>query len=215
MLSIGEYAQRAGISARAVRYRIADGSLPARKIGGRWVIDGDHRPPQTRRAGRKLSAASFDLLAGFMDGDDAGMTPDARRRARERAHRIGDGGVEQVREFSRRPDVIVGTYRTSAQDLEELRHDARLHLTGISHPDAEVYGPVLDAYVSPSDHADIELFHMLEPVPRSAANVTLRMQNPPPRVRKLHLIADLLDDGDPRSQHEAELMLNRLMQAMR
>lgn len=124
-------------------------------------------------------------------------------------------GVEQVREFAIRPDLTVEQYRASADDLAELRSDRRLTYTGVSHEDAEVYGPVIDAYVSRSDCDDIALFHMLEPVRRAEANVALRVQDPPPQIHRLHVIADLLDDGAPRSTIEAERLMSGLLQAQR
>ena len=211
MLSIEEYAQRAGISPRAVRFRVSEGKLPARKVAGRWVIQDSSETPRALRPGRKINAKSFDLLAAYLDGDRAEMTPDDHRRAAERAHRIRQFGVEQVREFARRPDISVGRYRASAEDLSELRESPQLRLTGVSHRDAEVYGPVVDAYVSSADRGELALFHLLQPVPRALANVALRAQNPPPQVRMLHVIADLLDDQDPRSLTEAKRLLVALV----
>ena len=43
-LSIAEAASSLGKSVRQVRYMIDNGRLPARKIGGRWVIDSDALP---------------------------------------------------------------------------------------------------------------------------------------------------------------------------
>lgn len=211
MLSIQEYAQRAGITPRAVRFRIDDGSLLAHKVAGRWVIPEPQEAPRALRPGRKIRARSFDLLAAYLEGDDARMSADDRRRAAERMQRIKKLGVEQVGEYAQRPDIPVSRYLASPRDLAELRTDPRLRLTGISHRDAEVYGPVVDAYVSRADHDDIELFHMLEPAPHGRANVTLRIQDPPPTVRHLHVIADLLDDQDPRSLTEARRLLAALV----
>lgn len=215
MLSIQEYAQRAGISPRAVRFRIKEGTLAARKAGGTWMIAEEPGEVVARRPGRRLSARSFDLLAAYLDGEDATLTSDERRRAAERASRVLQLGVRQVGEFAQRPEIPVEWFLARNDDLAELRDDRRLVFTGVSHRDSEVYGPVIDAYVSRADRDEIELFHMLEPASRSGANITLRVQDPPPEVRRLHVIADLLDDHSARSHSEAERLFAELMRPFR
>ena len=212
MLSIQEYAERAGISPQAVRKRIRTGRLPARKVGRAWVIADDVDAPRPQRPGRKLSAATFDELAAYLDSAEVGLHPDKLRRARERASLIARHGLPQITEYARRPDLHVHRFRADDADVAELRVDPRLELTGISHPDAEVYGASVDAYVSSETLDDIELFHMLDPAKRREANIVLRVQDPPPRARRLHVIADLLDDHHARSITEAERLLSQLVQ---
>ena len=66
---------------------------------------------------------------------------------------------------------------------------------------------MLDAYVLSDVRDEIVLFHMLGPAESRSANVVLRVQDPPPEVRRLHVIADLLDDPNPRSRAEASRLL--------
>ena len=215
MISIQEYAERAGISPQAVRKRILNGRLPARKVGREWAIADDVDIPGLQRPGRKLSTAAFDELAAYLDGEKTGLHSDKLRRARERASMINRHGLPQVQEYARRPDLHVHRLRADNADVAELRSDPRLELTGISHPDAEVYGTAVDAYASPEALDDIELFHMLDPAGRREANVVLRIQDPPPRARRLHVIADLLEDHHARSIAEAERLLGLLLQERR
>lgn len=215
MYSIQEYAQDAGISARAVRLRIARGAVPAEKVGGTWVIADVGRARPRQKQGRRLSSRSFDLLADLLDGEGARLSPDERRRAQHRARRIADGGLRQVREFGRRPGLEIRTFRAGPEDLRELAADARLSATGLMHPQAEVYGSMVDAYVSSEDADEIELFHLLEPAANPDSNVRLRIQSPRPQVRRLHVIADLLDDHSPRSRAEAERLLQLLTDEVR
>lgn len=116
-----------------------------------------------------------------------------------------------MKEFGRRPDLTVRTFRASQDDLGEMLADRRLVGTGVMHPDAEVYGPVVDAYVTPADAEEIELFHLLAPSVGSEANIRLRIQDPPPQVRRLHVIADLLDDHSVRSWREARRLLSQVI----
>lgn len=210
MQSIQEYAKRAGVSPRAVRFQVAEGRIAARKVGRQWMIEENGRPPN-RGAGRRLSSKSFDHLAAFLDNEGAGLSTDQRRRAKERARKILTQGISQVRRDAERPDLRVEQYRASAEDFEELHSRTDLALTGISHPDAEVYGRKLDAYVSSEAHEEIVLFHMLEQAGPGSANVVLRVQDPPPDVRRLHVIADLLDDPNPRSRAEASRLLGLIV----
>lgn len=207
MQSIQEYAKQAGVSPRAARLLAAQGRIPARKIGGRWMVERTHRL-HSRGPGRRISSRAFDHLAAYLDGDGDSLSPDQRRRARERAGRIAETGIAQVRRYAERPDSSVEHFLASKEDFDELRARSDLTWTGISHPDAEVYGRVLDAYVSSEMREEIVLFYMLEPAAPGAANVVLRVQDPPPVVRRLHVIADLLEDPSPRSRAEASRLLD-------
>ncbi|UEJ81511.1 helix-turn-helix domain-containing protein [Brachybacterium halotolerans subsp. kimchii] len=211
MLTVSDFARRAGISSRAVRQRIQAGTLEAQRAGRAWLLPESALPAAARRPGRRLSVQSFDQLAAYMDLDDGALAADERRRARERATMLRERGLDRVVEFARRSGLVVRHLFASDDDLAELRAEGRLVPTGVSHPDAEVYGPVIDAYVSSVDCRDIELFHLLEPVDRSRSNVILRVQDPPPVVRRLHVIADLLDDRTERSRLEAERLFAELM----
>lgn len=215
MYGIQDYARRAAISPRAVRLRIERGVLPAEKVGGIWVISEDDGWEPRQRSGRRLSSGSFDLLADLLDGDTLRMSPDEKRRAAQRARRIAEHGLSQVREFGRRPDLDVKHLHASPEDLQELHDDDRLARTGPMHPLAEVYGHMVDAYVRPRDLEQLVLFHLLEPARHRAANVRLRVQDPLPRVRRLHVIADLLDDRSPCSRAEAGRLLDRLLEESR
>lgn len=210
MLSVTEYARRAQITPRAVRARIERGTLAAEKAGGLWWVRED-AVRSLRRPGRRLSAASFDQLAACFDEDDRVLTPDERRRARERVHRIHAGGLRQVQTYARRSDMEVRAFVASMADLDELQTDERIVRTGVSHPSAEVYGPVLDGYVTREDAEDIELVHLLAPAVDGKQNVRLRIVPEVPDVRLLHVIADLLDDRHARSRSEAERLLGEVV----
>lgn len=210
MRSIAEYASQAGVSPRAVRLRAASGHLAAHKVGGRWVIEA--KPEKSPRGGgRRLSAHSFDVLADFLDGEEQRLSADQRRRAKERALKIRALGIDQVKRYAERPDLHVERFKASGEDFDEISSRGDIAPTGISHPLAEVYGSIVDAYVSRAVRDEIELFHLLEPAEGVEANVVLRVQDPPPKVRSLHVIADLLGDPNARSRSEAERLFRRMM----
>lgn len=211
MWSVEAYAQQSGISARAVRFRIHAGSLSARKVAGTWVVEEEPKFAVRRPAGRKMSEKSFGNLAAYLEHDDAVLSADERRRASQRARRLRVEGLPLLRHFADRSDLVLERYRGSAEDIEELRGASHLAFTGVSHPDAEVYGPVVDAYVDHDLRDQVTLFHMLEPVVPGEETIRLRVQESVPRVRRLHVIADLLDDCHPRSQAEAQRLFDHLM----
>lgn len=210
METVSHYARRAGLTPRAVRARIERGSLDAVMEGGRWFVL-DHSDAAPRRRGRLLSSASFDLLAAYADDDLTGLTQDERRRAKERMARLRSGGLAEVRALSRRPDMRVKRFRAGDADLQELREEPRLSLTGVSSPLSRVYGPIVDGYVDHGDSARLELFHMLEPVQPGEQNVVLRLVPRRPTVRALHVVADLLDDGHARSRVDAGRLLAEVL----
>lgn len=210
MESVSQFARRAGVTPRAVRARIARGSLDARLEGGRWFVT-EHADAAPRHRGRRLTSASFDRLAAYADGDTGLLTPDEKRRARERMERMRTGGVDAVQTYARRSDMVTEHFHATAADLEELRHEPSLALTGVSSQLSEVYGPVIDAYVGPADASRLALFHVLEPVSPGEQNVQFRVVPRPPKVRRLHVLADLLDDRHARSRAEAARLLSEIL----
>lgn len=82
-----------------------------------------------------------------------------------------------------------------------------LSLTGISSDISQVYGSMVDAYVSSQDLENIIFLYNLLPASVDSANIILRECDEPPHILPLHVAVDLLDLGDPRSSAEAERIL--------
>lgn len=89
-LTIRQTADRLGKSERQVRYMIQQGSLPARKDGGRWVIDASD---VTVSPGQKQAAERRDdrLRAAVEDALELSARPSKRRFSLQdlRAFKVG------------------------------------------------------------------------------------------------------------------------------
>ncbi|MFD4356095.1 hypothetical protein ACFWPX_26340 [Nocardia sp. NPDC058518] len=82
-MNVADYAELAGVSPRRVRALARAGAVPARKVGGRWVVDAPR--PVRRAARRPLSEASQRALVRALHARSLGeLTGQARARTAER-----------------------------------------------------------------------------------------------------------------------------------
>lgn len=241
-LSLPEAAESLGVNERRVRQRIADGSLRARKVGGRWLIDeADLAGAGERRAGRPLSALSAWALVGAaveLAGEEEGsgrmgdLLADvapvvrARSRARLRAYRDhvlgslpddGEAGVTRSASDLRnllRNRADRALYSVSPMDLDDLRADDRLSLSGLSNPDSVIAsGGVVEGYLRREDLGPIVEDYLMVGVTKSEANVFLHVvdEHYPLRWESLSkaldswlvLAADLAEHRRPREEARA------------
>lgn len=181
-VSVAEAAQRLDVHVQRVHQRIADGSLPAVKVGHQWVIEeGDIERLGKRPPGRPLSAQSaWDIVA--LAHDKSVHLPSPRRSVAERRlkslmqvardrdeDRVSADLLHILRNHAER-----SVHHVSPRDLPDLRQDARLHLSGISHPDSGIAsGAFVEAYVSPQDLAQLVDDYLLVPASADSANVIL------------------------------------------
>lgn len=207
MMSVQEYAQEAKVSERSVRARLERGMLQGRKLGSRWVVDAI---PATHRssAGRPISFEAFNALARYCDGQLSVLSAEERRRAKERASAIQEQGPASVERYRARRGLKVHHLLAPPAEIPAILEDPALSLTGISSDISQVYGSMVDAYVSSQDLESIIFLYNLLPASADLANVILRECNEPPHILPLHVAVDLLDLGDPRSSAEAERILH-------
>lgn len=87
VLGVAAAAVDLGVSPRRVRQMLADGVLAGERVGRAWVIESEqlrqveHRRPEV---GRPWSAASAWAVLGLADGEEPGLSPVERFRARKR-----------------------------------------------------------------------------------------------------------------------------------
>ncbi|WP_330475801.1 helix-turn-helix domain-containing protein [Terrabacter sp. C0L_2] len=204
-ISVAEAARRLGVGERRVQQRIADGSLPAERIGQRWAIDErDLLPVQNQRdPGRPISersawaviAASLVLLSA----------PD-ERRAEGASHWLSNlASSERIRARNRLRDILVRNpkaaaevdiaqvagelrmllgnranrlaLRASPRDLADLRADDRLALAGLSSRDSAIAaGELVEGYIDAAGFDAVVDDYLLEQVQREDdANVILHV----------------------------------------
>lgn len=216
-VSVSEAADRLGVNAQRVHQRIADGSLPAIRIGHQWVIDeADLARLDRRPAGRPLSAKSawsLAIVAAALDADGfpqshpsasvsgsqptpapvaSELAPWDRSRARARLRQLLDKAVPSQGndDESQAADIAAELrsllrkraqrhlWRSAPRDLEELRSDGRISLSGISLPSSGLASAdIVEGYIA-EQHLDnlVDEFLLREAV-HAEANVVLHVVN--------------------------------------
>lgn len=170
-ISVPKAAERLGVSERRIQQRIEDGSLPAERIGGRWVIESAdlHRLAE-RSPGRPLSnrmAWSLIRRAAGESPSSIGLAPAERSRINKRLAEIAasDNPAPLLRRLlSNRADRLL--YRASPRDLPALRADPHLSMSGLSHPDSGMAAAdLVEAYVARDHLADLVDRYLLDEAP--------------------------------------------------
>lgn len=210
MLSVPEYAKGARMAESTVRLLAAQGKILAQQVGNRWVVNEWPRRAAGPRVGRPISSRSFDDVADLMDGAADQMSPDRRRRARERRARIEKLGLPEIGRLARRADLRIVSLRAPAEVVNRLLESVQDQLTGVSSPWSEVYGPIVDAYASEEFAASLVRGGDARAVARDDANIVLRVSKEASKVRRLHVIADLLEDSHARSRSEAKRLFEEM-----
>ena len=232
-ISVPEAAARLGVSPARIRQRIADGSLVAEKIGGRWLVDLSVSPGGQGR-GRPVKAdvvwfaisladpasrqgdASEPAFSGAISqpDDPVKSSVSSLRRAQQRlaeaasAARVGadEGGpVDLLLEWlGNRAERRL--YRVADRDFQPLGEDERLLLSGVSHPRSGMQDPrIVEGYVAAGDLEGLVRDHWLDPIGvDQTPNVILHVAPARPReVSALMLAADLAEQGGPREMLRA------------
>ena len=223
LISAPEAAVQLGVSRTRIQQRIQDGSLPARKVGRQWVIDqadlreiAHHTDP-----GRPLSRASAGALIAVAADVADHLSPWAKSRARARLARLleeapherdlDDFAVLMLRTLGHR--AARELYRASPLDLAGLRDDARMHLSGLSSPKAEMSAlDVVEGYSRAGDRDALVRDHLLVPASADRANVVLHVVDEavdPERYKDIDLViaADLAEHPGPRERARAQELL--------
>ena len=229
-ISVAEAASRLGVNVQRVHQRIADGSLPAERVGHQWTVeDADVARLHGRPTGRPLSARSAWVLALVAAAEVSTASefaaPD-RSRARVRLRRL----LDDARELSAAQDQEAASaelaarlrsllrgraerrlFRASPRDLPDLRSDARVALSGISLPQAGIASAdIVEGYAAASDAGALVDDFLLMDADHRSANVVLHVLDPATAwlhvVRPDHwllMAADLAEHHRPRETARA------------
>lgn len=232
-ISVSEAAARLGVVAQRVRQRIQDGSLPAERVGGQWIIDEKDlaRVSDSTAPGRPLSERSAWALVAAAE-DNAVLlrslsAPD-RSRARARLRNLAAAWHDEPHESLRLLSVFMRNraarrcYLVAQRDLKDLRNDPRIRLSGLSHPESGLAsGDVVEGYLSVDDLGDVIEDYLLRGVDRDGANVFLHVVSPESEQslslldqvwNGLLMAADLSEYDGPRERHRAMELLDDLAQ---
>lgn len=197
-ISTSQAAERLGISGRRLHALLAEGRIPAQRVGGQWVIDAADLAPYraaARSAGRPLSRRSVWQLIRHGSGvaseaaDVPSLSPIERYRLSQRLERLARSPEPLtllVTMLATRADKV--ELSAAVADLAGLRLDPRIRLSGLSHPAAGLLANAgVEAYVDGSHvaaltkdwfltgvtagHRPNVLLHVMDDVPQELGNV--------------------------------------------
>lgn len=209
LIGVREAAARLSVSPRRVLQRIADGTLPAVRVGNQWAIEEARVPLGLPQPSRPLSRRTAWALLATLAGETPGGSATERARLATYAQRLRDADDPAVllrAWMARRAERH--ELRAAAGDLDDLRDDDRLRLAGVSAPNSFVVGRLVQAYVTADDVDDLVEDYLLVPAPRQDGNVLLHVAAPLPDTTRWAVLAtDLAEHlGSRESARVAELV---------
>ncbi len=234
-VSVREAARRLGVGVARVHQRIADGSLPAERIGSQWAVDEASLAAvlESGAPGRPLSARSAWALVTLSQAPESalsGLAAAERARAQRRLRQLlrmsmaaqpSEAQVHDQASLLRswlRNRAVRRLYRASPLDLPDLRADERVLLSGLSHPQSAIAsGDVVEGYVRASDLDALVQDYLLSPsaADRAAAVVLHVTPSEAPdelgSIPLLLLAADLAEHRRPREEARAAELLRELV----
>jgi excisionase family DNA binding protein len=232
-VSVAEAARRLGVGVSRMHQRIADGSLPATRVGSQWIIDEAALAPlaELRPPGRLLSQRSaWALVAASQDNQlvlDV-LASVERSRARDRLRRILMLAMEAPSEAQIHAVAALlrswlhnragrQLYRASPRDLSDLREDDRTALSGVSHASSGIAaGDLVEGYIDADHLAAVVDDYLLSPAGNGRdANVVLHVVSAVipagiGRSAPLTLAADLAEHRSPREEARAAEILREI-----
>jgi excisionase family DNA binding protein len=212
-ISVAEAAARLGVTPRAVQKAIQSGGLSASRVGRIWLLDEQEIAvprPSSRPMSQRVAWAFLDLLDG---GPASAVAPSERSRLRVKRKQLlieSDPAALLRALLPKRSERM--QLRVAEADLEELRVDPRLVLSGISDPRSRMSASSqVEGYVRQDVARDLQLdFRMSS---RGAPNVVIRSVPAavlPVRASLPMVAADLADWGGPREAAAAAALIHRL-----
>ena len=234
-ISVAETAKRLDVGVARVHQRIADGSLPAIRIGSQWVIDEASLSSvaESNIPGRPLSRRSaWALIAASLEDQHSIelLAPTERSRAKDRLRRLlaqsspeaplSEDSVHAMASLLRswmRNRAERRLYRASPRDLPDLRDDDRVALSGLSDARSGIAsGDLVEGYIGIVDVAVAIDDYLLSPVGADQdANVILHVvfsdtHDSIDDIAPLQLAADLAEHRRPREEARAAELLREI-----
>lgn len=222
-LSVPDLASRLRISESRARRLVRSGRIQAQRVGGVWVIDeadaAKYQPGAP--AGRPLSERSAWLFALYLQEFPEGSGAEIlhlpaidKHRLKRRRQRLQEASdpVSLIRSLMvRRAETA--EYSSNPADVAGLREDPRVHLSGVSHPEAGLLpSSELEAYVSRKDLVSlVKDWLLVQPRPGLQANIVLHLaEKIPEELPPLVIAADLADWPGVREQEAACRIIRRI-----
>ncbi|MDA8118360.1 MAG: helix-turn-helix domain-containing protein [Actinomycetota bacterium] len=211
-LDVRSVAEILELSERRVRQLIDSGDLPARRAGGRFLVEEAQVPrsrPTTRPMSPRIATAFIDWISGYQP---SGLSNSERSRLREKLQRLyaTPEPADLLRSWLRRHDQVLAL-QVAARDVAAVREDPRFIPSGVSDDRSGLSaGHEAEGYVQSRDVADLRARYLM--VERLPTNVWLHVvERPIPRPAPLGLvIADLARRDGPREDQRVLEMLRGL-----
>jgi excisionase family DNA binding protein len=222
LISVSQAAERLGVSDRRLRVLLAEGRIPAQRVGRQWVVDTIDlaRHQGTRAAGRPLSRRSAWLLicdGSGLTSDMAGIArpaPVERYRLKQRLQRLTEDPDPLnllLSMLARRADKLEVSAATA--DLAGLLMDPRLRLSGVSHPAAGLLSNAeVEAYMD-ARHVEalIKDWFLTRVTAGRQPNVLLPvMEDVPQELGLMAIATDLAERGGVRVRQAAQAIIEGL-----
>lgn len=198
-VGVQECAQILGVSDRRVRAMIESGLLPARRVGGRWLVD-ESAVPRSRRASRAMSERMAWALLEVLAGQIPDVAASERARLEEKAAALlrGRDAARLLRSWLPRRAELV---RLSAapSDLPELRADERFVVSGVSDPRSGMSAAgEAEGYVMRADLPSLTRDFLLSSAGHPNVWLHVSDRRLPAEVPPALIAADLADHDGPR-----------------
>ncbi len=212
-VGVGSAARYLQISERRVRQLIVDGGLPARREGGRWLIDQaalNRAVLVSRPMSPRIAWAMIALLEGQRPPD---LRSDERHRLAAKVAQLKsvEKPVQLLQSWLSRRANRAG-YSMAGGDVTDLLADPRIVVSGISDERAGLSsGREAEGYVQVKELEVLASDYLL--VSSRQANVWLHVcdREIPRPVPVAVVIADLADSNGPREIAAARSLLDELL----
>ena len=198
-----------GVSDRRARAILAAGQLPARQVAGRWLVE-EADLPRSRASARPMSPRMAWALIGLLSGDqpDDVAPPELTRLRHKREQLLDDADPPRLLRSWLRRRAERRQVSIASRDLDELRSDPRVLLSGISDPRSELSAAgEAELYAAHSELEMLSRDYLFSASGRP--NVTIHVTDRPlPAVAPAGLVvADLADYDRPREDKRAMELL--------
>ncbi|MEV8565914.1 helix-turn-helix domain-containing protein [Streptomyces sp. NPDC051322] len=215
-LSVSEAAERLGVSRQRILARIHAGELPARLVGGRWVLmleDVDELVG-ARSNGRPMAGRIAWGLLDLLDGGNAHWLT-ASERSRLRSRLRSRPSIEQVSRWVRRRSRVLWLRGHTAALPRLLAFEGAVP-TGASAPGQDIVDPRrVEVYLRQHCAEQAIRKLALRPVSRREANAVVKVpqgiwpfETGPARAK---VALDLWEAGDERSRRTALRLYSSLL----
>ncbi len=215
-----EAAKQLGVSERRVRAMIAEGSLPAQRMMGRWMIPANAVASfRAKSAGRPMSEQSAWSVLRRLAGEPDPMPARLRHRLDGLADDAAPG--QRLRSWmgNRGKPVHLWAFTPA---LDGVQDDERVVLSGDRVIDDLEHSGVLRIYANAADIDDLIADHGLRRVNGdrlpsaviwAVSDTDAIPRNPADDHAAAEMVAaiDLLDEGDPRAVCFAERIIERAL----